>query len=83
MQCARSFGETHSSWLGRDPSGATMESEKKLCGSPGEGGSQEGEDKLDRGNIIVTNFIQTYLHEYWVFFDNLSCIGKPSRRPFQ
>jgi len=31
----------------------------------------------------VTNFIQTYLHKYWVFFDDLSCIGKPSRRLFQ
>jgi len=31
----------------------------------------------------VINFIQTYLHKYWVFFSNLSCIGKPSRRPFQ
>ena len=38
---------------------------------------------LDSCTLIVTNFIWTYLHEYWVLFDNLSCIGKPSRRPFQ
>ena len=33
--------------------------------------------------VDVTNFIWIYLHKYWVFFNDLSCIGKPSRRPFQ
>jgi len=45
--------------------------------------SKKGSISRKEKHTAITNFIWTYLHKYWVFFDDISCIGKPSRRPFQ